>query len=170
MRSRQEQSTSGGPCRFAVARITGSPQYPDIRGAVWFQDVPGGTFVSVKVTGLPLYQPAPPGGDPIGPHGFHLHVHGDCHVGDPQNPFLAAGEHWNPYDDPHGNHAGDFPVLFSNHGLGEMCFFTDRFKVWQVLGRSVIIHENPDDFRTQPGGNSGRRIACGVIMPWRPQV
>jgi Cu-Zn family superoxide dismutase len=87
-------------------------------------------------------------------------------VGDPENPFLAAGEHWNPDDQPHGNHAGDFPVLFSNHGLGELCFFTDRFKVWQVIGRSVIIHENPDDFRSQPSGDSGRRIACGVILPW----
>lgn len=152
---------------FAVARLSGSPSYPQIQGSVWFQDVPGGTFVSVQVTGLPPYEPAPPGGNPIGPHGFHIHVYGDCSVGDPENPFLAAGGHWNPYDQPHGNHAGDFPVLFSNNGLGEMCFFTDKFKVWQVIGRSVIIHENPDDYRSQPAGNSGRRIACGVIKPWR---
>lgn len=165
MDARSQEQVHGLP-RFAVARITGSPSYPQISGTAWFQDVPGGTFVSVKVTGLPRYRPAPPGGDPIGPHGFHLHVRGDCSVGDPENPFLAAGEHWNPDDQPHGNHAGDFPVLFSNHGLGELCFFTDRFKVWQVIGRSVIIHENPDDSRSQPSGDSGRRIACGVILPW----
>jgi Cu-Zn family superoxide dismutase len=47
-----------------------------------------------------------------------------------------------------------------------MCFFTDRFRVWQVIGRSVLIHENPDDFRSQPGGDSGRRMACGVIKAW----
>jgi Cu-Zn family superoxide dismutase len=45
-----------------------------------------------------------------------------------------------------------------------MHFFTDRFRVWEIIGRSVLIHENPDDYRTQPGGDSGRRIACGVIQ------
>ncbi|NLG83160.1 MAG: superoxide dismutase family protein, partial [Firmicutes bacterium] len=64
---------------------------------------------------------------------------------------------------PHGNHAGDFPVLFSNHGRARMGFFTDRFKVVDVVGRAAIIHENPDDYRTQPAGASGRRLACGVI-------
>ncbi len=66
---------------------------------------------------------------------------------------------------PHGNHAGDFPVLFSNDGYAEMTFFTNRFKPWEVIGKSVIIHQNPDDYRSQPSGNSGKRLACGVIQP-----
>lgn len=149
----------------AIAHLRGSPLYPQIRGSVIFTDVPGGTEVSVHVSGLPPYQPAPPGGDPIGPHGFHIHVFGNCQIGDPAMPFLAAEENWNPDNQPHGNHAGDFPVLFSNNGKATMHFFTNRFRVWEILGRSVLIHENPDDYRTQPGGDSGRRIACGVIQP-----
>ncbi|MFZ5633955.1 MAG: superoxide dismutase family protein [Bacillota bacterium] len=147
----------------ASARICGGPLAPGITGVVRFEDVPGGTWVYAEVSGLPPYQPAKDDKPPAGPHGFHIHEFGNCEVGDPGNPFQAAGEHWNPDNQPHGNHAGDFPVLFSNHGRASMCFFTDRFKPAQVVGRSVIIHENPDDYRTQPAGAAGKRLACGVI-------
>lgn len=66
---------------------------------------------------------------------------------------------------PHGNHSGDFPVLFSNNGYARMSFFTNKFKPEDVIDKSVIIHLNPDDYRSQPAGNSGKRIACGVIYP-----
>ena len=64
-----------------------------------------------------------------------------------------------PTNQPHGNHAGDFPVLFSNKGYARMCFFTDKFKVQDIIGKSIIIHENPDDYRTQPAaaGSAGMR-------------
>lgn len=150
---------------MAIAEIKGGPLAPQIRGVVVFTDVPGGTEVYVEVVGLPSYQPAPPGGQPIGPHGLHIHQFGNCDVGDPQDPFGQAGGHWNPTEQPHGNHAGDFPVLFSNNGYACMSFFTDKFKVWDVVGHSVIIHENPDDYRSQPAGNAGRRLACGIIRP-----
>ena len=151
-----------------VAYIRGGPLAPTLNGIVRFTSVPGGTEVYVEVDGLPPYQPAQEGRPPVGPHGFHIHQFGNCETGDPENPFLAAGEHWNPAGRPHGNHAGDFPVLFSNQGRARMCFFTDKFSVSEVVGRSVIIHENPDDYRTQPAGASGRRLACGVIQycPW----
>ncbi len=151
------------PYNSAVAYIQGGPLAPNIRGTVTFRDVQGGTIVCADIYGLPEYQPAAGGKSPIGPHGFHIHTQGDCSPGDAQNPFPSAGEHWNPYNQPHGNHAGDFPVLFSNHGRAYMCFFTDKFKVADVIGKSVIIHENPDDYRTQPAGNSGKKLACGVI-------
>ncbi|WP_003541707.1 superoxide dismutase family protein [Desulfotomaculum nigrificans] len=148
----------------ASAQIRGGPLAPQICGVVYFTDVPDGVWVSVDVTGLPPYQP--PQGDkpPVGPHGFHIHEFGNCEVGDPHNPFQAAGGHWNPTNQPHGNHAGDFPALFSNQGRAKMCFFTDKFTVAQVIGKSVIIHENPDDYRTQPAGAAGKRLACGVII------
>jgi len=66
-------------------------------------------------------------------------------------------------DQPHGNHAGDFPVLFSNNGYARMSFFTNRFCVQDVIGKSIMIHLHPDDFRTQPSGDSGKRNGCGVI-------
>lgn len=147
----------------AIAYISGGPLRPQIHGTVSFFDVPGGTWVCVELYGLPPYQPAANGKSPIGPHGFHIHEFPSCQIGDPDNPFQAAGGHWNPTNQPHGNHAGDFPVLFSNNGYAYMCFFTDKFKTNNVIGKSVIIHQNPDDYRTQPAGNSGKRLACGVI-------
>ncbi|RYD04324.1 hypothetical protein N752_15890 [Desulforamulus aquiferis] len=68
-----------------------------------------------------------------------------------------------PHQSAHGNHAGDFPVLFSNDGYAKMCFFTNKFTPSEAIGHSVIIHRNPDDYRTQPAGDSGKRLACGVI-------
>lgn len=149
---------------IGYALLQGGSLAPQISGVVWFVDSPYGTQVCVNVSGLPPYQPAQGGKSPIGPHGFHIHEVGNCQVGTPADPFPATGEHWNPDAQPHGNHAGDFPVLFSNGGFSMMCFFTNRFKVANIIGRSVVIHENPDDYRTQPAGNSGKKLACGVIQ------
>ncbi len=148
---------------FAVAQINGGPLAPELSGYVYFWDVPGGTQVLAAVSGLPAYRPARDNQAPIGPFGFHLHQFGDCAIGDPLDPFQAAGGHWNPDDQPHGNHAGDFPVLFSNRGRAEMSFFTDRFQVMDIIGKPVIIHQNPDDYRSQPSGNAGKRLGCGII-------
>lgn len=148
----------------ALAEIRGSDLAPNLRGYVIFTDVPYGSEVFVEVEGLPNYKPAEAGRNPIGPHGFHIHQHGTCKMGDPNDPFKEAGEHWNPDNQPHGHHASDFPVLFSNNGYARMSFFTDRFNVQEVIGKTVIIHENPDDYRTQPAGDSGKRIGCGVIQ------
>ncbi len=147
----------------ATAQIQGGPLAPGINGVVYFTEVPGGTWVCVNVNGLPPYQPATDSRPPVGPHGFHIHEFGRCEVGDPTNPFQSTGGHWNPTFQPHGNHAGDFPVLFSHGGRAIVCFFTDRFRPQDVVGRSLVIHENPDDYRTQPAGASGKRLACGVI-------
>lgn len=148
----------------AVARIKGGPLAPDINGIVTFRQVPGGIIICINVTGLPPYRPGTENTLPIGPHGFHIHENGNCEAGDPGNPFTAAGGHWNPTNQPHGNHAGDFPVIFSNNGRAYMCFFTNKFKLSDTIGRAVIIHESPDDYRSQPAGNAGRRLACGVIQ------
>lgn len=148
---------------MAVAMIGGE----NINGVVTFKDVPGGTEVKAIVNGLPDYKPAEGSNPQIGPHGFHIHSMGKCQADNQKDPFKTAGMHYNPDNQPHGNHAGDFPVLFSNNGKAEMTFFTNKFKVKDIIGKSVIIHENPDDFKTQPAGNSGKRIACGVIMAQR---
>lgn len=152
---------------MAFAHIQGSELAPHLQGIMTFMDVPGGAEVCVEVSGLPHYEPAKDGKAPIGPHGFHIHEHGNCTVGDPSDPYKDAGSHWNPTNQPHGNHAGDFPVLFSNDGYARMCFFTNKFTAAQTVGKSIIIHENPDDYRTQPAGDAGKRIACGVIQVYR---
>lgn len=147
----------------AYAEIKGSRLAPNLRGYVLFIDVPHGTEVVVEVSGLPTYRPAEHGHDQIGPHGFHIHEYGNCEGGHEPNPFPNTGEHWNPDRQPHGNHAGDFPVLFSNHGYARMSFFSDRFNIEDIIGKSVVIHESPDDYRTQPSGKSGMKIGCGEI-------
>lgn len=146
-----------------AAPMMGGPLAPEINGIVTFREVPGGTEVTATIYGLPEFQPAHNGHDPIGPFGFHLHENGSCQVGDPESPFEAAGGHWDPTDQPHGNHAGDFPVLFSYDGYSKLSFFTNKFKPEEVVGKAVVIHQNPDDYRTQPAGDAGKRLACGVI-------
>ncbi|MFY9440614.1 MAG: superoxide dismutase family protein [Tepidanaerobacteraceae bacterium] len=152
----------------AIANIRGGPLRPQIQGVVIFYKVKSGTWVCVEVRGLPPYKRAANGQSPIGPHGFHIHEFGSCEVGDPENPFQGAGGHWNPTNQPHGNHAGDMPVLFSNNGYAKMCFFTNAFIPDDVIGKAVIIHQNPDDYRSQPAGNAGKRLACGVITHVNP--
>lgn len=148
----------------AMATITGSVYAPYLYGNIYFYSVEGGTEVFSEVWGLPLYKPATNGDAPISPFGFHIHEKGICQINDPIDPFQSAGGHYNPYKQPHGNHAGDFPVMFSNDGYARMSFFTDKFKPADVIGRSVLLHQNPDDFRSQPAGDSGKRMGCGVIF------
>lgn len=160
------------PCKVAIANVKGGPLAPDICGFVIFRDVRGGVIVYLNINGLPEYSPGDDNNPPVGPHGFHMHEKGNCTIGIEADPFKDAGGHWNPANQPHGNHAGDFPVLFSNDGSAIMSFFTDKFKVRDVIGLSLIIHENPDDFQSQPSGNAGKRLACGIIKcydyyyPW----
>lgn len=147
----------------AVASINGGALYPRIRGSVYFAKTINGTNVIVDVFGLPPYKPATADSPQIGPHGFHIHAGGNCAIGTLTKPFPETDGHYNPTNQPHGNHIGDFPVLFSNNGHAKMTFFTNKFIPTDVVGRSVVIHLGPDDYKTQPSGGSGIEIACGVI-------
>lgn len=77
--------------------------------------------------------------------------------------FPNTGNHYNPDNVPHPEHAGDLPPLLSNNGYAWMNFYTGRLNLNDIIGRSLVIHSMADDFRTQPSGNSGDKIACGVI-------
>lgn len=79
------------------------------------------------------------------------------------DPLADAMAHYDPGSCEHPHHAGDLPPLFGNNGFALCAFLTNRFSVDEVVGRTVIIHDRPDDFTTQPSGNSGMKIACGVI-------
>lgn len=147
----------------AAAQITGSREYPDIHGNLKLLEVADGTWVEAEIFGLPDFSEATGKSPQIGPFAFHIHENGTCGALSGDNPFMAAGGHWNPDDQPHGNHAGDFPVLFSNGGTAKMLFFTDRFTPDEVVGKSVVIHLSPDDYTTQPS-MGGKRIACGQIV------
>ena len=77
--------------------------------------------------------------------------------------FPNTGNHYNPGNVPHPEHAGDLPPLLSNSGYAWMSFYTNRVDVEDIIGRSLVIHSMRDDFTTQPSGNSGDKIGCGVI-------
>lgn len=151
-----------GRCPTASARIMGSPSYPDISGRVDFFPAGSGVLVVSEVWGLPVKEK----NCPAGVFGFHIHEGADC-TGTADDPFRDTGGHFNPGGCPHPAHAGDLPPLFGNNGYAFMTVYTERFSVRDVIGRTVIIHANPDDFTTQPSGNSGQKIACGQIKSVR---
>ena len=131
-------------------------------GASTLNEVPGGVRIAVQVRGL---KP--------GEHGFHIHAVGKC---DPP-AFTSAGAHFNPYGKKHGHknhegaHAGDLPNLtVGPDGTGSIdvtaagvTLTAGRASLLQPGGASLIIHLDPDDEKTDPAGNSGARIVCGVI-------
>lgn len=142
----------------ATAQLTGSSQYPDLAGNVRFYQTRSGVVVWAKADGLP--HSALPCQSRV--FGFHIHAGTDC-AGNMDDPFADAMSHYDPDDCPHPHHAGDLPPLFGNRGSALSLFLTDRFSVDEVIGKTIIIHDRPDDFTTQPSGNSGTKIACGVI-------
>ena len=144
---------------FARAVIAGSPAYPNLHGEVKFYQTPAGLLLAAEVTGLPA-DSGPCGGKVFG---FHIHAGGSC-SGTPEDPFQDAGSHYNPGDCPHPQHAGDLPPLFSSSGYAWTAFLTQRLTPDEVLGHTVIIHDRPDDFTSQPAGNAGTKIACGEIV------
>lgn len=102
-------------------------------------------------------------------HGVHVHDKGDCSAPD----GMSAAGHFNPTGKPHGpqeadHHGGDMPALVADaNGRAKAQFHLTGVTVadgpTSIVGRSVIVHKDPDDYKTQPTGNSGARIACGVI-------
>ena len=113
-------------------------------GFVHFYPAEGGTLVRADIYGLP----------PEGFFAFHIHSGPDC-----ANP----GGHYNPTGSAHPLHAGDLPPLLSYKGRARMTVMTDRFTPEAVIGKTVVIHSGPDDFRTQPSGDPGPVLACGEI-------
>lgn len=145
----------------AYAEIKGIPQYPQIRGMVYFYAVYMGTVVVAEVYGLPAVTTGNQGGF----FGFHIHE-GDSCSGDASDPLKNTGEHYNPEKVLHPAHVGDLPPLLSAEGTAWGAVYTRRFHAENVIGKTVVIHDMPDDFRSQPSGNSGRKIACGEIKEW----
>ena len=127
-------------------------------GEVNFEQMVGKVRVTAQVIRLPANRE----------FGFHIHEVGDCSSGD----GMSAKGHFNPYGKPHGQgaerHAGDMPNLKSDaKGKAKLTVDLDIITLASgpasIIGRGVIVHADPDDYRTQPTGNAGARIACGVI-------
>lgn len=140
----------------AVARITGGSEVPQLSGCVKFYQENGRVLVVAEIFGLPTKSGS-------GFFGFHIHQGNTCTGAD----FSGTGSHYNPVEQAHPEHAGDLPPLLRCNGNAYFSVRTDRFSVKEIIGRTVVIHSEPDDFHSQPAGNAGNKIACGVIHKCR---
>ena len=158
----------------AIAQLHGNKDNPNLLGFVSFYNTPfGGILVNAEVYGLPDYFRSELSSketvikristmSPLSNsnfYGMHIHEFGDC-----TPPFSQTGSHYNPTNTAHPEHAGDMPPLLSNNGYAWMCFYTGRLRMEDIIGKSVVIHGMRDDFTTQPAGDSGEKIGCGVIQ------
>lgn len=142
----------------AWAKVQGAPSYPGIQGEIMFYPLWRGTLVIATVSGLPK------GEKPCGEKFFGFHIHeGSICSGNENDPFADTKSHWNPNGCEHPEHAGDLPPLMENEGYALSIFYTDRFYPEEAVGRTVVIHSMADDFHSQPSGDSGEKIACGMI-------
>ena len=153
----QSMSPSGPRANATLEPTKGNT----VRGNVSFVQVGDKVRVTANVSGL----------RPNGEFGFHIHEAGDCSSGD----GMSTKGHFNPHNKPHAHagagerHAGDLPSLKSD-GSGnaslnaELDIITVNPGPASVVGRGLIVHVQPDDFKTQPTGNAGARSACAVIQ------
>ncbi|MDQ8729624.1 superoxide dismutase family protein [Bradyrhizobium sp. LHD-71] len=165
-------------CSAAVAQVANPPApKSDLVARAVMEDATGkkigridlketsrGVQIKLDITGLPP-----------GEHAIHVHTFGTC-----EPPFNSAGTHFNPGDKKHGTkapdgpHAGDLPNITVTAAGEAKSELTSKFitlrqnqpnSVFKPQGTSFIIHAAADDHKTDPSGNSGDRIACGVIAP-----
>ncbi len=132
-----------------------------VSGKVTVMPMAGGVHLTGTVGGLP----------PNSTHGFHIHEKGDCSAADAS----SAGPHFNPAAAPHGkaesgpHHAGDMDNVVSNaEGVVNLDVHVSGVTLGggaanDIAGRALVVHAAPDDYTSQPAGNAGARVACGVI-------
>jgi Cu-Zn family superoxide dismutase len=150
--------TSDATKRHAVAMLNPT-QNNSVRGTVNFTETRGGVRVVAHVTGLTP-----------GNHGFHIHEKGDCSAPD----ATSAGGHFNPGGAPHGapdamaRHEGDLGNLVADASGVAHYDRVDKHLSFDgpqsILNRALIVHASADDLKSQPAGNAGARVACGVIQ------
>ena len=155
------QAVGNDQAKKAVATLQ-SKSDSHVTGEATFREESGKVNVEIMIVG------AEPG-----PHAVHLHEKGDCTAPD----GASAGGHWNPTHENHGKwgtapfHRGDIGVIdVGADGKGTLTLTTELWTIGgapetDVVGKAVIVHAKADDFTTQPTGNAGGRIACGVVEP-----
>jgi Cu-Zn family superoxide dismutase len=153
----------GASAQEAEGELLGADGTPI--GSVTLTEMAKGVHILVEASGLPA-----------GVHAFHIHAVGIC-----EPPFTSAGGHFNPtnvqhgWNNPEGHHAGDFPnVHIGEDGALNLELFTDavtlgegQTSLFDADGTSIVMHEGPDDYHTDPAGDAGSRIACAVVTPPR---
>jgi Cu-Zn family superoxide dismutase len=177
-------AADGDPDRTGPGSIPGIPA-DDVPASAWIHTTSGewiGTIDFVPLDAERLFVSLHVEGQTPGLHGFHIHDRGSCAstvdavTGLPV-PFGGAGGHYDPgltMDHGHPDqpaeetHGGDLPnIVVDGHGDGDVEYTTTDFALEgarSIIGRSVIVHALEDDYVTDPAGNSGARIGCGVIV------
>lgn len=150
-------SQSPAPSQRAAAELL-ARSGSQVSGSVQFSQYADKLVIEARLSGLTP-----------GEHGFHIHDKGDCSAADAS----SAGGHFNPAGKAHGHHgqhdrhAGDLPNLVADaQGNAVLRVESTSLKLQGeqgIAGRSVVVHADPDDYRSQPAGNSGKRVACGRI-------
>lgn len=155
-----EQTTPAAPAPEAVVQVAPT-QGNTVTGSLALAQSAEGVHITGTVQGL----------KPDAEFGFHMHEKGDCSAPDGS----SAGGHFNPTQAQHGNptgtahHAGDMANIRSNaEGVAQVDTIAAGTTT-DVMGKAIVVHESPDDYATQPSGNSGKRVACGVIAAPSPQ-
>ena len=142
-----------------IAQIRGSAAYPDVKGTAKLYWLSEGMYAVFELEGLP----------PDTVLGFHIHDGLACGAVTGAEPFAAAGKHFSVCSEDmqcgrHPYHAGDLPPLLSDEsGRASSQVFTKRTDVSGVSGKPIVVHRMSDDLMTRPAGNSGVRIACGLL-------
>lgn len=151
---------AAAPVRAELTSLSDS----GVAGEVTFTPDAAGLRVAVRLSGLTP-----------GEHGFHVHENGSCAEGEDGTPGGGAGGHYAPIDSPHGGptdpmgrrHAGDFGNLLAGPDGTVDTTFTDTVARLDgersIAGKAVVVHAGADDLESQPSGESGDRVACGVI-------
>ena len=145
----------------AIADIRGSEKYPNIMGTVLFFKHNGGVIVKTELFGLPKSEDI----CTTEFFGFHIHSGTEC-SGNSEDLFANAKQHYNPNNCTHPNHSGDMPPLLGAGGKVYSVFLTNNFTIDEIIGKTIIVHHSGDDFTSQPSGNAGEKIACGIIKPF----
>lgn len=154
----KEEQTSKAPEIEQAVAVLHPTKGNNVKGVVYFEKVANGIKITANVKGLS-----------IGKHGFHIHTYGDCRA----DEATSAGGHFNPFDKKHGaptdkeRHVGDLGnIIAPKEGtatydrLDETISFSGEDN---IIGRAVIIHSGEDDLTSQPTGDAGSRVTCGVI-------
>lgn len=141
----------------AYAKIIGDAEHSEIQGNVYFYGMYKGTLVVAEIYGLPNTE------ENGNFYGFHIHEGKNC-TGNQEDSFKNTGGHYNLEKLEHPKHKGDLPPILSNDGIAWSAVYTERFYPEEIVGKTIVVHDMADDFKTQPSGNSGKKIACGEIV------
>ena len=137
---------------FAYAELSGNPKYPDLTGLISFIQYPYHVEVSLFLENIPKDQLLR----------FHIYEGTTCSEKS-EDEFVDAKIHYAPDNSDRSDHTWDLPSIYSYDGRARMTFNTDKFFVRDILGKTIILYENLDNFRNQLASDAESKIACGEI-------